>query len=48
MPEEAEDAIGTLKAYDFITEGEAPDKYKIHRLIRVAMLNWLDKGSLES
>ncbi|KAL1993077.1 hypothetical protein VTN49DRAFT_3834 [Thermomyces lanuginosus] len=45
---EAEDAIGTLKAYVFITEGEAPDKYDIHRLVRIAMLNWLDKqGEIE-
>ncbi|KAL1995554.1 hypothetical protein VTN49DRAFT_1741 [Thermomyces lanuginosus] len=40
---EAEDAIGTLKAYAFITEREAPDKFDIHQLVRLAMLNWLEK-----
>ncbi|KAL1994732.1 hypothetical protein VTN49DRAFT_919 [Thermomyces lanuginosus] len=40
---EMEDAIGTLKAYAFVTEREEPDTYDIHRLVRLAMLNWLDQ-----
>ncbi|KAL1989929.1 hypothetical protein VTN49DRAFT_7126 [Thermomyces lanuginosus] len=45
---EAEDAIGTLKAYAFIAERDEPDKYDIHRLMRIAMLNWLNKqGELQ-
>ncbi|KAL1976588.1 hypothetical protein VTN31DRAFT_2870 [Thermomyces dupontii] len=40
---EAEDTIGTLKAYAFITEREELDVYDIHRLVRLAMLNWLEK-----
>ena len=34
---EAEVAIGTLKVYSFITEREMPDKYDIHRLVRLAI-----------
>ncbi|KAL1992613.1 hypothetical protein VTN49DRAFT_4645 [Thermomyces lanuginosus] len=46
---EAEDAIGTLKAYAYITEREKSDTYDIHRLVRLAMLNWLKKqGELEA
>lgn len=45
---EEEDAIGMLKAYAFITEREESDMYDIHRLVQLAMLNWLDKqGELE-
>lgn len=40
---EAEDAIGTLKAYAFIIEREDLDVYDIHRLVQLAMLNWLEK-----
>ncbi|KAL1978250.1 hypothetical protein VTN31DRAFT_1109 [Thermomyces dupontii] len=40
---EAEDALGTLKAYAFITEREESDVYDIHRLVQLAMMNWLDK-----
>lgn len=36
-----EDAIGTLKAYAFITEREAPDAYDIHQLVQLATINWL-------
>ncbi|KAL1991172.1 hypothetical protein VTN49DRAFT_5676 [Thermomyces lanuginosus] len=39
----AEDVIGTLKSYAFITEREQSNIYDIHRLVRLAMLNWLDK-----
>ena len=40
---EADEAIGTLKAYAFITEREEQDSFDIHRLVRLAMRNWLDK-----
>lgn len=39
----AEDVIGTLKSYAFITEREQSNICDIHRLVRLAMLNWLDK-----
>ncbi|KAL1972818.1 hypothetical protein VTN31DRAFT_6360 [Thermomyces dupontii] len=38
-----EDAIGTLIAYAFITKREEPGTYDIHRLVRLAMLNWLEQ-----
>ncbi|KAL1994503.1 hypothetical protein VTN49DRAFT_1973 [Thermomyces lanuginosus] len=45
---EAEDAIETLKAYSFITEREESVMYDVHRLVRLAMLNWMDKqGELD-
>lgn len=45
---EADDAIGTLKGYAFITEREVSNMYDVHRLVRLAMMNWLDKqGELE-
>ncbi|KAL1994652.1 hypothetical protein VTN49DRAFT_2122 [Thermomyces lanuginosus] len=45
---DAEDALGTLKAYAFITERKDSDMYDMHRLVRLAMMNWLDKeGELE-
>ena len=37
----AAEAIGTLKAYAFITEREQSGSYDIHRLVRLSMLNWL-------
>jgi hypothetical protein len=36
-------AIGTLKAYAFITERKEQDTYDMHRLVRLSMLNWLKK-----
>ncbi|RFU73729.1 kinesin light chain [Trichoderma arundinaceum] len=45
---EATEAIGTLKAYAFITQREGPveDSFDIHRLVRLAMRNWLEKEGL--
>ncbi|KAI1275681.1 kinesin light chain 1, partial [Xylaria sp. FL0933] len=50
-PEEDElardEAIGILKGYALITEREEPDSFDIHRLVRLAMRNWLeDQGHL--
>ncbi|KAL6890372.1 hypothetical protein GGI43DRAFT_430563 [Trichoderma evansii] len=36
------DAIGTLKAYAFITHQEG-DLFNMHQLVRLAMRNWLEK-----
>ncbi|KAL6407343.1 kinesin light chain [Ilyonectria robusta] len=38
---ETVEAIGTLKAYAFVTQREGQDAYDIHRLVRLSMLNWL-------
>jgi tetratricopeptide (TPR) repeat protein len=35
------EAIGTLRAYAFITRREGQDSYDIHRLVQIAMRNWL-------
>jgi len=35
------EAIGTLRAYAFITKREGQDSYDIHRLVQIAMRNWL-------
>jgi tetratricopeptide (TPR) repeat protein len=35
------EAIGTLKAYAFITQRDGQDSYDIHRLVQIAMRNWL-------
>jgi tetratricopeptide (TPR) repeat protein len=40
---EVAEAIGILKAYAFITEREESSSFDIHRLVRLAMQNWLDK-----
>jgi tetratricopeptide (TPR) repeat protein len=46
---EAFEAIGTLKAYAFITERAGQESYDIHRLVRLAMQNWLaEKGELKA
>ncbi|KAI0875082.1 TPR-like protein [Hypoxylon argillaceum] len=37
-------AVGTLKAYAFITERDTPDTFDIHPLIRLVMRNWLQKS----
>ena len=43
------EAIGTLKAYAFISEREGQDSYDIHRLVQIAMRNWLKtRGELNS
>ncbi|PNP42208.1 hypothetical protein TGAMA5MH_05890 [Trichoderma gamsii] len=36
-------AIGTLKGYAFITEQEGGGSFDMHRLVRLAMRNWLEK-----
>ena len=46
---EADEAIGTLKAYAFITERPGQESYDMHRLVRLAMRNWLAKeGELKA
>ncbi|UKZ67791.1 uncharacterized protein TrAtP1_008949 [Trichoderma atroviride] len=40
---ETVDAIGTLKGYAFITQQEGGDFFDMHRLVRLAMRNWLEK-----
>ena len=35
------EALGTLKAYAFITPREGQDSYYIHRLVRLVVQNWL-------
>ncbi|PKK40797.1 hypothetical protein CI102_15352 [Trichoderma harzianum] len=44
------DAIGTLKAYGFISEREGGDAYDMHRLVRLVMQNWMreNKGELQT
>lgn len=37
-----DEAIGVLKAYAFITQREDQDSFDIHRLVSLAMRNWLD------
>jgi len=37
------EAVGTLKAYAFITDGKGQDSYNIHRLVQIATRNWLKK-----
>ncbi|KAK3348603.1 hypothetical protein B0T25DRAFT_623733 [Lasiosphaeria hispida] len=45
---EAVRAIGTLKAYAFISQRNEPDTYDIHRLVQISMLRWLArKGERE-
>ncbi|RYP79040.1 hypothetical protein DL771_000018 [Monosporascus sp. 5C6A] len=45
---EADEAIGALKAYAFITPREGQDSFDIHRLVRLVMQNWLEeKGQLQ-
>ncbi|KAL7941542.1 P-loop containing nucleoside triphosphate hydrolase protein [Trichoderma barbatum] len=44
----AYEAIGTLKAYAFISERADKSTYDMHRLVRIAMLNWLrNEGELQ-
>lgn len=45
---DADEAIGILKAYAFITNRESHDSFDMHRLVRLATRNWLDgKGKHE-
>ncbi|KAL9473780.1 hypothetical protein ACSS6W_008160 [Trichoderma asperelloides] len=39
---EADEAIGALKAYAFITERAGQELYDMHRLIRLAIHSWLE------
>lgn len=38
-----DEAIATLKAYAFINERSSSERYDMHRLVRLAMRNWLAK-----
>ncbi|RKK79586.1 hypothetical protein BFJ71_g16170 [Fusarium oxysporum] len=38
---ETEEAVGTLEAYGFITRREEGESLDMHRLVRLAMWNWL-------
>jgi len=40
---EVDEAIGTLKAYAFITEREDRHSFDVHRLVQLAMQNWLQE-----
>ncbi|KAJ6438980.1 fungal specific transcription factor domain-containing protein [Purpureocillium lavendulum] len=40
---EADEAIGELRAYAFITHRASPESYDMHRLVRLAMRNWLSQ-----
>lgn len=35
------EAIGTLKAYAFITQRGEEESFDLHRLVRLAMMSWL-------
>ncbi|KAI1159422.1 hypothetical protein F5B18DRAFT_587349 [Nemania serpens] len=42
---DADEAIGILKGYAFLTEHKDEESFDIHRLVRLAMRNWIqDKG----
>ena len=40
------EAMGTLRAYAFVTERES-SSFDMHRLVRLAMRNWLDENASE-
>ncbi|KAL6406441.1 kinesin light chain [Ilyonectria robusta] len=43
------EAIGMLKAHAFITERASDESYDIHRLVGLAMRNWIaEKGELKA
>ena len=43
------EAIGTLRAYAFISERTGQESYDVHRLVRLAMRNWLaEEGELQA
>jgi len=42
---ERDEAIGILKAYGFILERTESSSFDLHRLVRLAMRNWLKHGS---
>ncbi|KAK0639874.1 hypothetical protein B0T16DRAFT_383637 [Cercophora newfieldiana] len=37
------EAIGTLKAYAFISQRDESDTYDVHRLVQISMLSWLSQ-----
>lgn len=39
---ELDEAIGVLRAYSFITECAEPNTFDMHRLVRLAIRNWLE------
>jgi len=41
-------ALGTLQAYSFIVEREDGHSYDLHRLVHLAMRNWLQEQGLDS
>ncbi|RYP11797.1 hypothetical protein DL767_010722 [Monosporascus sp. MG133] len=45
---EKDEAIGILKGYAFILERKNPDAFDIHRLVRLAMRNWIKEQLGES
>ncbi|KAK0710931.1 hypothetical protein B0H67DRAFT_583780 [Lasiosphaeris hirsuta] len=40
---DAEEAIGILKAYAFISQRQERQSFDIHRLVRLAMRNWIEE-----
>ena len=44
---EVDEAIGTLKAYAFITERDDGQSYDVHRLVQLAMRSWLQTEGQE-
>ncbi|KAK8000501.1 TPR-like protein [Apiospora arundinis] len=42
-----DEAIGVLKGYAFILEREGSDSFDIHRLVRLAMRNWIKSQGLQ-
>ncbi|KAH7029852.1 putative kinesin light chain [Microdochium trichocladiopsis] len=45
---ERDEALSTLKAYAFIKDRENPDRFDIHRLVRLTMRNWLQSRGEQS
>ena len=40
---DTDEAVGTLKAYAFIAQREDYGSFDVHRLVRLATRNWVDK-----
>ncbi len=46
---DTDEAVGMLKAYAFIIQHEGQESFDMHRLVRLAMRNWLnEKGQWQS
>ncbi|KAK7991512.1 hypothetical protein PG988_000306 [Apiospora saccharicola] len=45
---ERDEAISTLQAYAFILDRGTPDRFDVHRLVRLAMRNWLQSQGEQS